>query len=167
MGIRFSMKWLLAGMVYVALAAAAFSQTHWAWADGLWVASFIALCYAAALAFNACGNRQARAVGFLVGGVSLLIAIQCSPDSVPLGRIVDAFWPDWTITYAAPTPLTSSNPFPTYSVNSRMAYPTPEMGDFIVKRRAANAVGIMVAGLIGAILSAVAYRQAHPRTDPT
>ena len=75
MGIRFSLKWLLTAMVYVALAAAAFTQDHWAWADVLWLVSFVAVCYAAALAFNAAGERRSRSIGFppRIGPISELL----------------------------------------------------------------------------------------------
>ena len=43
---RYSMKWILAAMVYVAIAAAAFSQDTWVYADLLWLAAFVAFGYA-------------------------------------------------------------------------------------------------------------------------
>jgi hypothetical protein len=87
------MKWLLAGMVYVALAAAAFSQAHWVYADLLLWVSLFAVCYAMVLGIVARGERQARAVGFAVGMVSLLIVGNSSGGNGPVARLFYAVTP--------------------------------------------------------------------------
>lgn len=53
---RFSLKRILAGTVYVAIAAAAFSQTTWVYADVLWATSLLAVAYVATLATFARGG---------------------------------------------------------------------------------------------------------------
>lgn len=186
MGIRFSMKWLLAAMVYAALAAMAFSQTGWAWADLLWLASFLAVCYAATLAFIARGERQGRAVGFFTASLALLVAIQSAPDAVPIGRIVEALSPAPTITF--PPQIYSSPPsgqtarftqtFPAYSSpvgvqGTLMVAPyAPALppalpnSNIVLRTRAANAVGAMLAGLAGSVLGALAYRRTRPAPAP-
>lgn len=57
---RFSLKWILAAMVYAAIAAAAFSQETWVYADLLCAASLLALGYAVMLTIYARGGRFRR-----------------------------------------------------------------------------------------------------------
>ena len=54
---RFSLKWILAAMVYAAIAAAAFSQESWVYADILCAVSLLALGYAVMLVIYARGER--------------------------------------------------------------------------------------------------------------
>ena len=68
MRFRFSMKSLLAAMVYVALVAAAFSRIEQHWAiDLLTLIHFAAFCYAAAQAAYGKNVRRAYAIGFMAG----------------------------------------------------------------------------------------------------
>jgi hypothetical protein len=179
MGFRFSMKWLLAGMVYVALTAAALTQPGWAWADALWVVSFLAICYAGLLAIYAAGARRARAVGFLTGSLALVAAMHFAPQSVPVGRIVEALAPANVLT-ATPT---SQLPvvYPTYSApasggfrgqtvvaplyQSQAAYqsgyyvPVSVLNPQADRTRAGGALAVMLAGFEGSLLGALAHRQ--------
>lgn len=41
---RFSLRWILAATTYVAIAAAAFTQTDWIYADILWPCHYGPLC---------------------------------------------------------------------------------------------------------------------------
>jgi hypothetical protein len=193
MGIRFSLKWLLAATVYVALAAAALTQSHWAWADALWLVSFVAVCYAAALAINAREVRQARAIGFLIGSVLFATVNHFSNDGGPIARLVmpnqstaypvlhsygppPGYFPPMIAsgTFSA-TPVTSPTTG-TLSVTTTprgvqppapMPYIPPAIStvDWEARLRAANAIGVVVAGAIGVVLSAIAYRQHHRASD--
>jgi hypothetical protein len=99
---RFTIKWLLAGTLYAALAAAAWSQAHWSYAALLWVATFFAVTYALTAAICVRGRRQAAAVGFAVASVMLAVCLHFAPESLPIGRLVAA---------AAPPPATPSAPY--------------------------------------------------------
>lgn len=55
----FSLKWLLAGSAYAALAAAAALATgHWAFVDVLWIITYFAVVYAILGAFFALEKRR-------------------------------------------------------------------------------------------------------------
>jgi hypothetical protein len=87
---RFSLKWVLAGVTYVAVAAAAFSQTTWVYADLLWAASLLAVVYAVLVACFARGRRQAAAAGFVAASVCFLVCSHFANDSVPTRRLLAA-----------------------------------------------------------------------------
>jgi hypothetical protein len=87
---RFSMKWILAGMAYVAVAAAAFSQQTWVYADVLWAIGLLAVVYGAIVALFARGRRQAAAAGFVVGSVCFALCVYGSSNSVPTLRLLTA-----------------------------------------------------------------------------
>jgi hypothetical protein len=146
MAMRFSIKWLLAGMAYAALAAAALGQPHWVLTDLLWLVNFLAVSYACILLLVARGDRQARAAGFVTGCALLLLTLQFSAAAVPTNRLVTSlsgnspgqlpayvgppiypqpYAPTPTIRYAPPatTPPTTSQPQIGTSVI--VATPTP------------------------------------------
>jgi hypothetical protein len=86
---RFSLKWILAGMAYAAVAAAAFSQETWVYADVLWAASLLAIVFAAILACFARGRRQIAAAGFeFASACFLLCLIFGDAGSVPTTRLL-------------------------------------------------------------------------------
>jgi hypothetical protein len=87
---RFSLKWILVGVTYVAVAAAAFSQTTWVYADVLWAASLLAVVYAALVAAFARGRRQVAAAGFVVASVGFLVCLHFANNSVPTLRLLAA-----------------------------------------------------------------------------
>jgi hypothetical protein len=87
---RFSLKWILAGVAYVAIAAAAFSQTTWVYADILWAASLLAVVYAALISVFLRGRRQLAAAGFVVASFCFLLCLTLGGDSVPTRRLLVA-----------------------------------------------------------------------------
>ncbi len=87
---RFSMKWALAAMAYVAVAAAAFSRQTWVFADLLWAASLLAVVFAALVAGFARGPRQIAAAGFVVASGCYLLCLQFGAAVVPAGRLLAA-----------------------------------------------------------------------------
>lgn len=91
MAMRFSIKWLLAGTAYAALAAAALGQPHWALSDLLWLANFLALAYALLIVVVARGDRQLRAAGFVTGCALILLTLEFSAEALPTNRIVTSF----------------------------------------------------------------------------
>ena len=132
---RFSVKWLLAATAYIAIVTAAFKQKHWGYAASLWLVTFCAICYAVALSIWARGERRARAVGFVTGALSLLIAMQYAEDNLPSLRI--AQW------------LLDTN--------------EQQLGRLGISgmTHIVNTMTTMAAGLIGLSLGAVAYRESR------
>jgi hypothetical protein len=193
MRFRFSLKWLLFVMLYAAIAAAAFSHGHWAYADILWTASFIAFGYALLLVCVERGPRQAGALGFVIFFACYLLCLFFAPDGVPTSRLLVAMGA------AGDEPLLNQPPFPnapapaqirlfnspqvpasyqlqggggsltvstgTAVFSSAPANPAAVGKSYIaglsfpLKLRSANAVGAMLAGLIGCLFAAVASRR--------
>jgi len=90
MGLRFSLKWLLAAVVYAAVGAAALSQPTWVYADLVWVATLAAFGYALALALFARGTSQARGGGFALLAAAFVVCVFFAPESVPTARVLSA-----------------------------------------------------------------------------
>lgn len=84
------MKWILVGMSYVAIAAAAFSQESWVYADLLWAAAFVAICYALLLAAVSKGRARAMAGGFALFAVGFALCASFARDATPTARILEA-----------------------------------------------------------------------------
>jgi hypothetical protein len=183
---RFSLKWILAAMVYAAIAAAAFSQETWVYADLLCGAALLALGYAILLIVYTRGPRQAAAVGFATCVILLATALVVAPQSVPTLRVITAAglaeqpilpatppsfatgnlqssgaW--WNVGPGVPTSQFQSSPNATLSIVAASPVPvvaTPTF-DITLKLRAANAVALMLVGLLGCLLGLMAYRRAH------
>jgi hypothetical protein len=87
---QFSLKWILAAMAYVALAAAAFSRQTWMFADLLWVVSLLAIVFAVLLTCFARERRQVGAAGFVVASACYLLCLNIGSDTVPTQRLLAA-----------------------------------------------------------------------------
>ena len=87
---RFSMKWILAGMVYVAIAAAAFSQESSVYADLLWAVALIAICNALLLAAVSTGRGRTMAGGFALFASGFALCAAFAPDATPTARLLEA-----------------------------------------------------------------------------
>lgn len=187
---QFSMKWVLLGMAYVAVAAAAFSQGHWVYADLLWCATFLATCYALLTAVTSNGAKLAIAAGFAIFALAFTLCAQFADGTTPTRRLLlaagveewssyppsissavsgSSYWARVTSsaqTYSYPiTPPTLNAPAPVGTIALQPALsaniaPPIEM-PFTSKLRAANAVGSMLLGLIGGAWAAAAFRR-HP-----
>ncbi len=182
MGLRFSIRWLLAAMLYTAIAAAALTQDHWAYADVLWLATFLAFAYAVLLACYLRGERQARAVGFAVVAACVVLCLVFVPDALPTQRILAACGVGQDQLVFAPPPtmatgtFVASQPVPmSYGVASTgssgswtlqqryassIAVASQPSTSAALKLRAANALTAMLAGLVGCVLGVAAFRRA-------
>lgn len=112
---QFSIRWILAGTAYVALAAAAFSRQTWVFADLLWAASLLAVVFATLVAAFARGRRQVAAAGFVVASGCFLLCMQFGNNSVPTRRLLTSagIYGNGTLTtttYAAPQVVTRKRP---------------------------------------------------------
>jgi hypothetical protein len=174
---RFSLKWLLAGMVYAAIAAAAFAKPHWAYADVLWTASVLAFAYAGLLAWSARGKAQLRALGFVIVCACVLAILIFAPDAMPTRRILEslgAFQTQINFGPISPQPASgvSIPPFNYGGASVIVASAPPPLptttqptDESLVKLRAANAVAMMLAGLAGSVLGVVAYRRSQETSE--
>jgi len=193
MGLRFSLKWLLAAVVYAAVAAAALSQPTWVYADLVWVATLAAFGYALALACFARGTSQARGGGFAMLAAAFVVCVYLAPDSVPTVRLLKTMGvsDSMQVNVAVPPPAMMASqatatyssqgyvtlvapPTTTGSLNLRPAPPMPQGNTFSAqgdpnwpaKLRAANAVGTMAMGLLGCLLGSWAARK-RPSSEAT
>ena len=67
---RFSLKWILAGMVYVAIAAAAFGRGQWYYADAVWALLTLAFSKRSVRSLRLCvflSTTNVRGMVFLLG----------------------------------------------------------------------------------------------------
>jgi hypothetical protein len=87
---RFSLKWILAGMAYVAIAAAAFGRGNWYYADLLWAVTLLAVVYGILVTAFARGRRQVAAAGFVVASVCFVLCVAFGSDAVPIERLLIA-----------------------------------------------------------------------------
>ena len=178
---RFSLKWVLLGMAYVAVAAAAFSQGHWVYADVLWLATFGAVCLAMLIAILGTGARRAGGVGFALFALALAMCMQFAPDSIPTRRIflaaelrsyasVQASTPPYAQyrVVAPAAPVAPGSPTPYYAPTTialaqppvPVAFPNGMVEPPInTKLRAANSLGVMVTGIVGCWLGIAAFRR--------
>jgi hypothetical protein len=168
---RFSLKWLLVGTAYAAVAAAAFGTGIWYYADALWAISFLAVVYAATLAILIRGRAQFAAVAFTLASVFYVVQVAYASDSVPTTRLLEAlgFGPQATISWQTYPPTPSATRIQT-PVAGRRLYSTlgsPSslyQGLFAVFDtyvRAANAVATLAFGLMGSLVGLLAYRAAR------
>jgi hypothetical protein len=179
---RYSLKWVLFGMAYVAIAAAALTQDHWAYADVLWLTTLLAVFLAIVIAIFSSGGRRAAAIGFALFAVGFAACAHCAERTVPTRRILLAAgvseYPIYQppTAYYAPTlpqsaisvnlsPPVNSYPMPAAPLPApATAMPVVTLASsslelpFVSKVRATNSLISMVFGLIGAWLAASAYR---------
>ena len=162
---RYSMKWILAAMVYVAIAAVAFSQGAWAYGDVLWLATFIAVCYAAMLACFVPGAGRTRTGGFVIAAVFFLACLQFSPGSVPTTRIVKAVFRADTQQTTGDLVLGRSDFGPMAAIGMPQDPYSPRAmaarRDLTNVHRTANAAATMLSGLVGCLLGSLAYNRAR------
>jgi hypothetical protein len=143
---RFSLKWILAVMVYVAVAAAAFGQPKWLYPDIMWCITILANAFAAAIAVCGRGPRKAAASAFLVASITFAALVLFSVD-LPGHDGHSGFYP-------------VDNIFLTLGIDS--AAPTPNT---VLRLRTANAIAPLVFGLLGALVGLIAFRAADCGDD--
>jgi hypothetical protein len=183
--VRFSLKWILAATVYVAIAAAAFGRGTWYYADGLWALTLLAVVYAIAVAAFASGKRRAMAATFVVGCACFLLCVTFGSDAVPTARLLVASGLGQTEqpAFNPPQPQPSISPAPAavwnngyYAPTVQLALPSPPSApsatvvavspayrsapsvDLSVYLRAANAVATLAFGLMGSLVGLMAFR---------
>jgi hypothetical protein len=88
--VRFSLKWILAGTVYVAIAAAAFGREAWYYSDAVWAMTFLTIVWAILVAIFGSGRRRIAAAGFAVASVGFALCATFNVEGVPTARILEA-----------------------------------------------------------------------------
>ena len=88
---RFSLKWLLAGTVYVAVAAAAYSRQKPLFYIALWLLTLAAVFYAICLAATARGRQRTLAASFAIAAVAYLGCLAfVDENQMPMTRLLVA-----------------------------------------------------------------------------
>jgi hypothetical protein len=140
---RFSLRRLLLAIAYVALVAAAVGTQSPALIDVLWAGSLIAGCYAIVLAFVATGRRRAMAIGFVTLAAAYAALIYLFPGRSPVMHAVSAL--GYTV---------SVSELGVLMIRGRSA----DVVRIVTAAQIANPVSTLAAGLIGAGIGALAYR---------
>lgn len=174
---RFSLKWILAAAVYVAVAAAAFSQPSWVYADLLWALSLLAIVFAGLMTFIAQGRARIAAAGFLLASLCFLAYVTAASligsNSTPMTRLVVAAgyeqFPPSPV-YSAPlavvqpqlpgatAPSTAQPALSWVYPPATAPVPAAPIVDFAQYVRAANALGMMGFGMLGIAAGLLADR---------
>jgi len=164
---RFSLKWALALTAYVAFAAAALSAPNYGFAVTLWSASLLAACYALLTALASTGRRRIIAAGFAltammaIGFLVLLMLVRARApwyaifvDEAKIGQPLQTIQNYQMVIRQ----LSANSSAPGYSTNLERL----ETGYAQALRlHAANAISVMAAGLIGAMLGLLAFRRSR------
>jgi len=166
---RFSLKRLLAGTAYAAVAAAALTQDSWIWADIVWALSLVAFAFAIVVSCLARGPRQAAALGFVAFSACFLACLQFAESSVPTSRLLLAWRlgsDNVVLSTIAPFGSSSPNNYPLVRRDAagRLRYfdrrytgAPADLTDYV---RAGNAMATMGFGLLGCLLAPLALRAA-------
>jgi hypothetical protein len=182
---RFSLKWALAATAYVALAAASFARPSDWFTVTLWALAFLAFCYATLAAIVDEGNQRATAAGFALGWCLCVAFTYAAPYRAPWNLLLAN--PN-QLTVNSPAPIqrlrarideaysVQSDPDPFAPAGQRLSQlgrsnPSARYVERVEEYnlalcvQSANAIAAMAAGLIGALLGTLAFRQAVVPTD--
>jgi hypothetical protein len=144
----------MAVMAYVALVAAAIGSGNWLLADTVWAVTLFTLCYAIVVACFGRERQRSVALGFVVLVVGFVVCGYMSPGRLSTKRVLKALGYSVSIDgslYARGTPQTVV----TTETSERLFIPSVPGGKAIIDT--VQAVGVMLAGLVGACIGAIAY----------
>jgi hypothetical protein len=144
---RFSLRWLMVSMAYVAVATTAIATGSDLLADLISALSLLAVSYAIVVACIATRQRQAIAVGFLTLAIAHLVGLYLIPDRVPAMRLLNS----------AGYMVSSKGDIYEHDPTRPGAVRTIQGMTAVV--RTANAIGTLATGLIGCLIGGLAYRQ--------
>ena len=147
------MRWMMAVTAYIAFLAAAIGTRKLVIMDLVWCVTLTAICYAIVVAVIDRGRRQAMAVGFLAFSAIHVVASYMHPESTPGTWLYRAagYTVDSGEVYKAI--LATSG-----GANSYRTVRLTEAKGLVPHPRVANAVVTLVAGLIGCLIGALAYK---------
>jgi hypothetical protein len=146
--VRFSLKWILAGTVYVAIAAAAFSfaEKTWIYCDVLWGLTLLMLAYSGVVVLCASGRQRATAAGFVFASLCILFVLAFGDGKGTAYMVLDAIGirPGVRRYQAAGFPMPQVKALSVSTFNRYL--------------RAGNAVATLAFGLMGSIVGLIAFR---------
>jgi hypothetical protein len=175
MRLSFSLTYVLLAIGFIALGCAAFTQESELCAELLWVLTVFAACYALLAVCYLRGMRQAAALGFLVLWLAYLACVIYVPHRTPARRVLtlagygEASPPDkmedyrmlingLNADYRRNEPANKATYDALYLKYEMALGNRPEI-------RAANAIGSMVAGIIGSVLGTFVYSRSRKLRD--
>jgi hypothetical protein len=144
---RFSIRWMLALVAYVALVTTAIATGSYLLADVVWGLTLVAVCYAMVVAWVDRGRRQAMAVGFVIMAALHVAGLYVVPNRVPAARAFVA-----TGYYLSD----SDGEVYVYEMTRPGTYQIAPGGQSTL--RVANAIVTLVAGVVGCFVGRAAYR---------
>jgi hypothetical protein len=152
---RFSLRGMLLAFTYVALVVGAITARNNLIADAVWLATILAIVYAAVVTLVGCGIQRARAFGFMLLAVLSFAGMLFIPDRLPARGVIAA------LGYRVSTGVRTGGAL--FVVEERFSVPIGrrrrlylDNSESIVST--AHAVETMIAGLIGAGIGALAYK---------
>jgi hypothetical protein len=151
---RFSLKWLLGATAYVALVAGAIGSGKGVFADSVWAVSFLSLTYAAVTACNPGSERQAAAIGFTILAIAHVVGLWFVADRLPATHFFTLL--GYSVSSGGDLYVAIFQPIENQP--SQVTYRAVPVGIAMV--RTANAISTLLAGLVGCVIGALAYRPA-------
>jgi hypothetical protein len=152
--VRFSLKWILAGTVYVAIAAAAFSfaEKTWIYCDLLWALTLLTIVYFGVVVFCASGRQRATAAGFVLAAVCFLLILAFGDGKGTAYMVLNRC--------GISTGMSLGPPSGEVLGGARVHSLLPGMPVTVFNRylRAANAVATLAFGLMGSLVGLMAFR---------
>jgi hypothetical protein len=148
---RFSIRWMLGAVAFVALVTAAIVSQSYLLVDLAWAVILLAVVYAIVLACNPNKQRQAIAIGFVCVAVMHAACLYLLPSHAPTTHALRA----------AGYILSKGQVYEVVSERSGRTWVRTNKMQLAVS--AANAVVTLVAGLAGGFVGAAAY--AHARRE--
>jgi hypothetical protein len=143
-------------MAYVALVAGAVVSRSRFMADIVWALTFTAFCYAVITAFAAKDRRRAMAIGFALFAAGHFACLYAAESRVPINQVISL------VGYQVRDEYLWS-PIVTFTVTNadgrtRQRFSRQQIEKTQAFVRTSNAVGTMLAGLVGCGIGALAYR---------
>lgn len=146
---RFSLKWALAAMAYVALAATAYAKESTFGIDVLWTITILAFCYSLIALGVMQGESKARARGFAVLCGAYFACVYFAPHKLPSAHLMRV----------AGYSVTNEGRVLERATVAGIGSGVRTARGIGPVLPVANAIGTMVAGLVGCGLGALAYRR--------
>jgi hypothetical protein len=154
---RFSTRWLLIVMAYVALLAATVGTQSRFLVDSVWAVTLLAFCYAVVVAFIVRGKRQAMAIGFVALAATHVICLYLVPIETPAIRFYQALGytvdPSINLIYE-PTDSTLGATSGRITRGSSRYHIVNRLPDL----RTSSGVVTLFAGFVGCWIGALAYK---------
>ena len=164
---RFSLKWALALTAYVAFAAATISAPNYGFIVALWAMSLMGACYASLLALAATGRLRIVSAGFAIASAVAIFFLSLQAAGryrMPWYQLADSQLKIGGSLQSIESYQRMLRPMRADPNNPNYVANLPRIESDLrlaLRLQSANALSVMAAGTIGAVLGAVAYKQAN------